>query len=253
MAYQQYVASPEGRRQFLNLLIRERVVYLEAKKAGLQRDAAYRKALRQFKAKWRRELKDYQESLLIDLCLQRLRSNELAVTEAEVQRYYDAHVADYAHPVEIEASHILVNSLEDADKALARLKKGEPFAAVARTMSMDPATAVRGGRLTPFQKGTLVPEFEEAAARLRTGEVSGIVKTPFGYHLIKKLGQKNLPPRPFEGAKNEIRDRLQREKFDQWAALAQTSLGVKVDEKAMAALAPAPSMAASTPPPESLQ
>ena len=59
-------------------------------------------------------------------------------------------------------------------------------------MSKDPATAVRGGKLAPFRRGTLVPEFEDAAFALKTGEVSGIVKSQFGFHIIKKLGEKAI-------------------------------------------------------------
>src|SRR5258708_39051742 len=63
-AYQQYAATAEGRRQFLNLLLREKVLLENARKAGLQKDDKYREAIARFKKKWERDLKDYQESLL---------------------------------------------------------------------------------------------------------------------------------------------------------------------------------------------
>jgi parvulin-like peptidyl-prolyl isomerase len=189
----------------------------------------------QFKKKWERDLKDYQESLLIEMYLARLRAKELPVTDAEIRRYYDDHQADFAHPVEIQASHILVNSPEEAEKVLARLKGGESFEAVARAVSMDPPTAARGGKLNPFTKGTLMPEFENAVLPLKNGQLSGVVKTNFGYHIIKKIGQRNLPARSLDQAKEEIQNRLQRDKFDQWVTKAQSSIGVKIDEKALAA------------------
>lgn len=235
-AYQQYAASPEGRRQFLNLLVREKVLLEESRKAGMQQNEDYKKAVSRFKQKWERDLKDYEESLLIEMYLARLRSKDLTVTDADVRRYYDDHAADYARPVEIQASHILVNSSDDAERALARLKSGESFEAVAKKVSLDPPTAAQGGKLKPFTKGSLLPEFENAAFQLKDGQISDVVKSPFGYHIIKKTGHRTLPSRSFESAKDEIRNRMQREKFDQWVSRAQTSLGVNIDEKALAAV-----------------
>lgn len=238
-AYQQYVASEQGRRQFVNLLVREKVVLLEARKSGLSGDPAYQKSVADFKEEWKRRVKDYEESLLVESYLRKLRSRDLAVTDAEVRQYYNDHRADYDKPVQIQASHILLNSEPDAEQALARLKKGEPFEAVARAMSKDPATASQGGKLSAFHKGMLPPEFEEAAFKLKVGEISSPVKTQFGYHIIKKTGQTLLAPRPFAAAQEEIRAQLEREKFDRWVSAKQAALGVRIDEQAIAAL-PAP-------------
>jgi parvulin-like peptidyl-prolyl isomerase len=235
-AYQQYVASADGRRQFLNLLIREKVLLSEAKELGIPRDPAYKAAVQKFKAEWGRRLREYEETLQVESALTRLRTKDLAVKDAEVEKYYNEHGADYARPVEVLASHILVNTEADAQAALARLKAGEPFEKVARALSRDPATAVRGGKLAPIRRGTLVPEFEDAAFQLKVGEVSGIVKTQFGFHIIKKLGEKMLPPRTLADAKEEIRAKLERDKFNQWVTAKQAIVGVKVDEQAMSRL-----------------
>src|SRR5947207_12603996 len=101
------------------------------------------------------------------MVLTRLRAQDIALTDAEIRRYYDDHAEDFAHPVEVQASHILVNSPDDAEKVLARLKSGESFEALARTVSMDPPTAARGGKLSPFTKGSLMPEFEKAVFSLK--------------------------------------------------------------------------------------
>jgi parvulin-like peptidyl-prolyl isomerase len=103
-------------------------------------------------------------------------------------------------------------------------------------MSKDPASAVHGGRMPPFKRGSLVPEFEEAAFRLKTGEISGIVKSQFGFHIIKKLGEKQLPTPSAVDIKEEIRTKLERDKFNQWVSAKQAVLGVKVDNQAMAQL-----------------
>ncbi len=146
-----------------------------------------------FKADAAQRLKEYEETLQVESALRQLRMKELAATDTEVEKYYNDHRADYDQPVELLASHILVSSEQEAEAAMARLKSGEPFERVAKEMSKDPATAVRGGKLAPFKRGTLVPEFEDAAFALKTGEISGIVKSQFGFHIIKKLGEKQLP------------------------------------------------------------
>ena len=107
-------------------------------------------------------------------------------------------------------------------------------------MSKDPSTAVRGGQLSPFRRGMLVPEFEEAAIRLKPGEISDVVKTQFGFHIIKKTGQKQLPPQSFEDVKEDIRARLERVKFDQWVTSKESTMGVRTNEKEMDALAAEP-------------
>jgi len=235
-AYRQYAASVDGRRQFLNLLIREKILLAEAKKLGIPQDPAYLQAVAKFKSEWKRRLQDYQDTLLVESALRRLRTKDLAVTDTEVDKYYDDHQSDYAHPVEISVSHILLSTQEEAQKALDRVKGGEPFERVAKEMSKDPATAIRGGKLSPFRRGTLVPEFEDAAFALKVGEVSGIVKSQFGFHIIRKLGEKQVPARPAAEVKDEIRAKLERTKFDQWVAAKQAMIGVTVDEQAMSNL-----------------
>ncbi len=235
-AYKQYAASPDGRRQFLNLLIREKILLAEAKKLGIPQDPAYQQAVAKFKAEWKRRLQEYQDTLQVESALRRLRTKELAATDTEVDKYFDDHHADYEHPIEATASHILLSSETDAQKALDRIKAGESFERVAKDMSKDPATAVRGGKLAPFRHGMLVPEFEDAAFKLKVGEMSGIVKSQFGFHIIRKLGEKQVPARPAADVKDEIRAKLERDKFDQWVAAKQAQLGVTVDEQAMSRL-----------------
>ena len=235
-AYQHYVSTPEGRKQYLQLVLREKTVLAKAKQAGLNRDASYEKAIEKFKARQASQLEDYKDSLLVETYLRTLRTKELAATDADVQAYFDQHRDLYDHPQEVLASHILVNTRAEAEQALARVKKGEAFEKVAREMSRDPSSAAQGGRLAPFRHGTLVPEYETAAYGLKKGKVSEIVKTQFGFHIIIKLGQVDLPPRPYADAKEDIRRQLERAKFDQWVTKEQAELGVKIDEPTAALL-----------------
>jgi len=89
-------------------------------------------------------------------------------------------------PDKVHCAHILVKSESEAKAVLERLKKGEKFRNVARAVSRCPS-GKRGGDLGMFTRGKMVKEFENAAFALEKGEVSGVVKTQFGYHIIKRL------------------------------------------------------------------
>src|SRR5258708_22324569 len=121
-AYQQYVASPEGRRQFLNLLIPEKVLLAEAKRLSIPRDPSYKMSVTKFKADAQRRLKEYEETLQVKSALRRLRTTDLAATDTECERYYNEHRAEYDKPIELQASHILVTTEQEAQTALSRLK-----------------------------------------------------------------------------------------------------------------------------------
>jgi peptidyl-prolyl cis-trans isomerase C len=89
-------------------------------------------------------------------------------------------------PDKVHCAHILVKSESEAKAVLERLRKGEKFGNVARAVSRCPSSK-RGGDLGTFTRGKMVREFENAAFALQKGEVSGVVKTKFGCHIIKRL------------------------------------------------------------------
>src|SRR5581483_11426346 len=86
-AYQQYVASADGRKEFLNLMVREKVLLAEAKRLGIPHDPAYQKAVAKFKTDWNRRLREYEETLQVESALRRLRTTDLAASDAEVDQY----------------------------------------------------------------------------------------------------------------------------------------------------------------------
>ncbi len=111
----------------------------------------------------------------------------VTVSEEEAMEYYETNGEDI---VEINASHILLGSEEEALSVVARLDSGEDFAQLATAKSMDSVSAVNGGNLGYFGKGQMIPEFEEVAFQLEEGEISNVVKTEVGYHIIKVQDKK---------------------------------------------------------------
>ena len=88
----------------------------------------------------------------------------------------------------VQASHILVETEAEANELLGQLSEGADFSEIAKQYYIDRASGAKGGDLGQFGRGDLRPEFEEVVFRLRVGEVSGVVKTDLGYHIIKRTG-----------------------------------------------------------------
>lgn len=89
-------------------------------------------------------------------------------------------------PTKVHCAHILVKTEKEVNAILERLKKGEKFSNIAKEVSLCPSKK-RGGDLGTFGRGQMVKEFENAAFALEKGQISGIVKTKFGYHIIRRL------------------------------------------------------------------
>jgi peptidyl-prolyl cis-trans isomerase D len=148
----------------------------------------------------------------------------ITVDDAELHKYYDKHKADFMQPEERRARQILIRVSPTASKAVraaarkkleaiqAKLKAGADFATLARKDSQDKSTASQGGDLGYFTKGTLAADLDKAAFSLKPGQVSDIVETPFGYHLVQLEAIKPAGPKPFAEVEDKIRDDLIKQK-----------------------------------------
>ncbi|OMF32670.1 hypothetical protein BK133_14115 [Paenibacillus sp. FSL H8-0548] len=144
----------------------------------------------------------------INLTIRKILEPKTDVTDEEVQAYYDANAAAMSTPEQIQASHILVATKEEADAILAELKQGGDFATIATEKSTDTGSKDNGGDLGFFGKGDMVPAFEEAAFALKIDEISGAVQSDYGYHIIKKTAEKAAVNPTFEEKKDEIKKQL---------------------------------------------
>lgn len=131
-----------------------------------------------------------REQLIINQFKEKLTSH-IKVTDEEARKYYTDNKAMFELPApEIRASHILVDTENEAKKILAEIKTGADFEKSAAEYSKDPGSKELGGDLGYFPKGKMVPEFESAAFALKPGEISDVVKTEHGYHIIKVTGER---------------------------------------------------------------
>jgi len=143
----------------------------------------------------------------------------IRITEKEIQSFYEYNNEAYNQPKQIKARHILFELGEDASKeteekvrktaeaVLAKVRKGEDFAKLAAAYSSCPSKS-KGGDLGYFKKGQMTPAFEEAAFALKKGEISDLVRTRFGYHIIKVEDIKEARTQPLEEVHDQIVDAL---------------------------------------------
>jgi peptidyl-prolyl cis-trans isomerase D len=147
-------------------------------------------------------------------------ASRVTLTDRDLLAYYEAHRDELQQDEELCASHLLVKVKAEpgaqeghpedearrlAQSALDELRLGADFAAVARRVSEDAGSAAQGGDLGCFPRGSMVPEFDNAAFALGAGELSDVVRTGFGYHVIKAVSRKDESVPAFAQVKDQIR------------------------------------------------
>ena len=174
---------------------------------------------------------------------------QVTLTDRDLLAFYEAHRDEFQQPEELCAAHLLVKvkapeakeGHADADahriaqSALDEIRLGADFAAVAKRVSEDPGSGSQGGDLGCFPRGRMVPEFDAAAFALDAGQVSDVVKTSFGYHVIKAVSRKEEAVPPFAQVKEQIRqgvltDRVEalvQQKADAMAAALRGGRGLE--------------------------
>ncbi|MDR2860463.1 MAG: peptidylprolyl isomerase [Elusimicrobiota bacterium] len=227
-AYQEYVDTPSGKKQFIDLIVRETIMIEAAKKSGINKEKSYKEAVDDFKQQQARQFEEYKDNLLVELYFRTIQ-NEITISDADIQAYYNVHKEDFDAPIAYTVRHIFTADRETAEKAYNEIQKNVPFEKVVSEYSQDAASVQNGGLIGPFKKGEVVPEFENVALALKQGEVSNIVETSYGYYIIYKVSQRYLPAMSFNDAVPEIRRILEREKFDRWFEAKKQELKVKVD------------------------
>ena len=190
---------------------------------------------------------DIRANLLSDAIFSKV-TGSAKVTDGEAESYYFAHPLVYTQPQTRVVRHILVKDKKTADRLYAELKAGGDFAALAKKFSQDPGSKAQGGRLT-ISRGQTVPEFDQVAFALKTGELSKPVRTQFGWHIIEAI--KPATPKkatPFAQVKGAIRQQLLQQKRQE--ALQVWLNGVKKEyaSKVSYAAGLAPQTASTTAP-----
>ena len=165
--------------------------------------------------------------LLIDIDAMRAK---ITIPESDVEKEYKNNEEQYKSPEQVRASHILLKTegkddaavKAKAEELLKQAKSGADFAELARKNSEDEASAKNGGDLDYFGKGRMVPEFDAAVFAMQPGQISDLVKTQYGYHIIKLVDKKPATTRPYAQVRQQLHDQLAYQRAQAQAAdLAQ--------------------------------
>lgn len=212
----------ETKKGFLDNLIVRELLFQEAIHNGIDKE----KATALF-------IEEMKKRILVDKIFKKEVDEKVNISEDELKKYYTEHPEEIKNPDEIRASHILLKTHEEAETIRKKLKGGLKFEEAAKKFSIDTGSKNTGGDLGFFSKGMMVPEFEGVAFNLKAGEISDIVQTRFGFHIIKLLEKKEGKQKSFDEAKQEIEKKLlsnkRKERFDIFVAELKSKAKININ------------------------
>jgi peptidyl-prolyl cis-trans isomerase C len=185
--------TPQGRKEMLDTMVIRELILQQASKDGLDKGAEIED-----------KLQDLKKRLIVESFLKNKVEVESKVSDEDMKKFYEQNKDKFKTGEQIKASHILVKTEKEAKDVLAKIKSGGNFEELAKKSSVDSSSA-KGGDLGWFGKGSMVPAFEKAALALKEGQISEVVKSDFGFHIIKLTGKRPAGIRPFEEVKEQIK------------------------------------------------
>lgn len=203
---------PDNKVKLLTKVVQELVLSDDARRRGIDREEGMKE-----------QINILINSQLASELVKREVIDKIKITDVDATIYYDLHKDDFRVPETVRARHILIKvlkrtdedekrtALEKTEGILKRLKAGEDFAKLATELSEDTSSKAKGGDLGFFEKAKMVPEFTKALSGLSPGDISGIVETKFGYHIIRFEEMRPARLLPFEEVKKSIYDKLMKE------------------------------------------
>src|ERR1700674_3204255 len=183
-----------------------------------------------------------REQLLVKAAV----DQQINVTDAQINDYIKANKLTLGQTAQVHAAHILVTTKAQADAIEAQLKKGADFAALAAQYSQDKGSKTKGGDLGTFGPGQMVPAFQAAAFKLKPGQISDPVQTPFGWHVIKVIETKPLTKQNVIDQVKQQQESLQMTPFLQ---TLRTSAKIEIDAPRFSDLFPSPAPVVPAAPP----
>jgi len=217
--YRGFLATQNGKKELLDGMIAEVMLIQKAKEEGLHR-----------REEIKRRLKNVEDRVLMEAMVQELQKGRIAVSDEEVKDYFEKNKEQFTNPEQVRVSHILVRRESEAREILNELGEGASFEKLAQKYSIDSITAPRGGDLGYISRGEMIPVFEKAAFALeKKGDISEIIETQFGYHLVKLTDRKKVDKKTPEEIDYEIRTKMQNEKLDRLMEKYKKELMVSIN------------------------
>lgn len=203
--YRQMTADPAIRKEFLDTLVTRNIVYQEGVRQKMAENPMVKKQVDEFRKK-----------LVVAAILDQEVNRKIKdVSDAELKTYYDKNLKEFQQPPQVKARHILIKDQKQAEEVRQRLLKGEDFATLAKEFSTCPSKT-KGGDLGFFTKDQMVKEFSDMAFSLKPKEISPVVKTKFGYHIIVVDEIKEGRQQTFDEVKAKLGDKIRAERKNQY-------------------------------------
>jgi len=214
--YVPYLRTSQGKKTLLGAIVKEKLLVRVALADGLDRSDAFKEEVNRVRKEQDRALRLYKESVLRQMLLERLKKQELKVTDEEALGYFKAHRNLYA------VRHILFADEQSAARARDSLKRvkgnmAAEFSRLAKTQSMEASSAKNGGKMPSFLEGELEENFEHALRALKPNQMSDVTRSEFGFHLILL---ENVSPASWnEAIKDRIVKIIEKKRLDPLLAL----------------------------------
>jgi peptidyl-prolyl cis-trans isomerase C len=207
----------------LNQMISERLLIQEAKNMGLEED---KDVLEQ--------IKKMTEQILVQALIQKDILDKVQVSDEEVEKYYKENQDKFTEKEQVHLFNILVKTEEEAQDILEQLKAGEDFGEIAKTKSTGPS-ASKGGDMGFISKESTIPKIDEAVFALEIGELTDIIKSDYGFHILKVTEKKPESIKTLEEAKDEIMQTLlpekQKDAFGNLLEELKSKAEIKINEE----------------------
>lgn len=180
------------------------------------------------------------DQLLIEKLFEQQVYPRVAVTEADLRTWFEAHSRDFDQPEKVRASHIFVRDLNEARRIEQLARSGKKFSDLARRYSLAPEAKV-GGDLGWFPRGVMPPQFDEVLFRLGAGQVSPVVETEFGYHLLLLTEKKGAKTFALDDVRARVEEKLlaerRREAQKAWVEDVRQKADIRINDDALLTVA----------------
>lgn len=239
------------RKELLNELIDEKILLTRARALGLSvSDDELNKKLEEIKADYPeglekifpkpRDFKNWKEDLknriLLEKFVEKDVNSAITVTDAEALAYFKANKEYRRSEERVRLSQILLPNMDSAEQALKSLKAGADFTALAKEISSGPESS-RGGDMGYFSKGVLPENMDQTVFKLRPGQISGIVESPYGFHIFKLEKKEKAGRADFPAAKARVIADLKKQKeeaaYKNWLDRLRADSKIVINEEAL--------------------
>jgi peptidyl-prolyl cis-trans isomerase C len=241
----------ELKASFLNGLIEKKILLNEAERLGikvteneLESEISHIKKdypEKSFKETIINEYVDYKDweqkikkKLLIEKLINNMIVSKISIEDEEIKRYYEKNTQEFDLPEQVRAFQIVVGTELEAHEILKRLKDGDDFIKLAKEKSLSPDSE-KGGDLGYFGRGYMPPEFDEVVFSLPIGQLSKVVKSPYGFHVFKVEEKKEARKMLLDEVYDQIEERLKKERteegYNRWFKKVKTMAPIEINQQ----------------------